>query len=203
MKRKTRRRGANAAKQDIIDNQPSAKNRVPFYMTVLSSALLKIPALLAAIRAPWKYQDPHGVKFSTSVGSLAKQNSLKHNGCARLQRANGPNYSTAAFKQRFFRFKDSHGTSITDVGISDAPSEHLIMSSGEKDTCTAMTRTNDSNDSIKIKHTAQGQVNWGLVWGDRFFKDLSCMAPICLAVRQAGRQSSYSSAIHELPISYS
>ena len=98
MKRKTRRRGANAAKQDIIDNQPSAKNRVPFYMTVLSSALLKIPALLAAIRAPWKYQDPHGVKFSTSVGSLAKQNSLKHNGCARLQRANGPNYSTAAFK---------------------------------------------------------------------------------------------------------
>ena len=43
-------------------------------------------------------EHPHGVKVSTSVGSLANQNSLKHNGCARLQHANGPNYSTAAFK---------------------------------------------------------------------------------------------------------
>ena len=58
----------------------------------------KIPGLLAAMGAPWKYQDPQAMEFSTAVGSLAKQNSLKHNGGERLQNVNGPNYSTAAFK---------------------------------------------------------------------------------------------------------
>ena len=60
--------------------------------------LLFFPSRTSSFHLPHACTDPHGVKFSTSVCSLANQNSLKHNGCARLHHANVPNYSTAAFK---------------------------------------------------------------------------------------------------------